>query len=190
MMPVILLVIILLSYLFLLSEIILILIKRSKQKTVKRKRDRGSLIILWIIITVSLTIGYSLAKYETWRTINYIIASFGILMFSIGSFIRWMAIIQLNRDFTVDVVINLEHQLKTDGLYRMVRHPSYLGLLLIMVGLSLGMNSLLSIMIVNIPVIVALLYRTSVEERILEEEFGPKYRDYKKRTKKVIPYIY
>jgi protein-S-isoprenylcysteine O-methyltransferase Ste14 len=189
-MPEMLFVIVLLSYLFLLSEIMLIIFKRSKKKSVKLKRDRGSLLILWISIAFSLTIGFSLAKYETWSIINYLIASFGILIFIIGSIIRWQAIIQLKKAFTVNVVINQEHQLRTDGLYRLSRHPSYLGLLLIMSGLSIGMNSLLSFIIVTIPFSAALLYRISVEERILKEEFGATYTDYIKKTKKIIPYIY
>jgi protein-S-isoprenylcysteine O-methyltransferase Ste14 len=168
----------------------LVLFKRSKQKSVKMKRDRGSLLILWIIIAVCLTAGFWLAKYDSWQLTNYIIASLGILLFIFGLIIRWLAIIQLKRAFTVNVVINRGHELKTDGLYGMVRHPSYLGLLLIMTGLSLGMNSLLSILLVTIPVFAALLYRIYVEEKILEEEFGVQYRDYIKEIKKIIPYIY
>jgi protein-S-isoprenylcysteine O-methyltransferase Ste14 len=90
----------------------------------------------------------------------------------------------------VDVVINRDHELKTDGLYGIVRHPSYFGLLLLLTGLSLGMNSLLSALLVIIAVSAALLYRISVEEKILEQEFGIMYRDYKTVTKKLIPFIY
>jgi protein-S-isoprenylcysteine O-methyltransferase Ste14 len=90
----------------------------------------------------------------------------------------------------VDVAINKVHQLKTDGLYKIVRHPSYLGLIMILGGFSLVMNSLPSILVVTVPVSAAILYRISVEERVLNEEFGDVYLDYKKNTRKIIPFIY
>lgn len=100
------------------------------------------------------------------------------------------AITQLKKAFTADVAITREHKLKTDGLYRLARHPSYLGLLLIMTGLAAGMNTLQSFFIATIPVSAALLYRISVEEKILKDEFGSGYMDYAKKTRKIIPLIY
>jgi protein-S-isoprenylcysteine O-methyltransferase Ste14 len=179
-----------LSYIFMISEIVVVFAKRSKQKTVKKKNDRGSLIILWIVITGSLTLGFYKARYETWVAINYLVASFGMALFSAGSLIRWLSIIQLKKAFTVDVVISREHKLKMDGLYSLVRHPGYLGLLLILTGLSAGMNSFQSFFIVTVPVSAALLYRIAVEEKMLIEEFGSGYCDYIRKTKKIIPYIY
>jgi protein-S-isoprenylcysteine O-methyltransferase Ste14 len=182
--------IILLSFLFLVSEIMLVFLKRSRKKNVKKKNDRGSMLILWIFITISLTAGFFLAKYETWHSANYILAFLGIILFISGSVMRWLSIIQLKKSFTVNVSINRDHKLKTDGLYRIVRHPSYCGLLLMMTGLSFGMNNLFSIILVIIPVSAALHYRISVEENILLEEFDNEYRDYMKKTKKLIPFIY
>jgi protein-S-isoprenylcysteine O-methyltransferase Ste14 len=97
---------------------------------------------------------------------------------------------QLKKAFTVDVAINQNHELKTDGLYKTVRHPSYFGLLLILSGLSIGMNSLLSFLVITLPVFLAISYRIYVEEVVLLEEFGAKYEEYRKATKKLIPYIY
>lgn len=179
-----------LSYLFLLSELVLTLTKRSRQKSRKRRNDKGSMIILWLTISVSLTLGFNLANYRTWSAGNYFLGSFGFLLSFSGMILRWTTIVQLKKDFTVDVAINQAHQLKTDGLYKIVRHPSYLGLIMILSGFSLVMNSLQSIIIVTIPVFAAILYRISVEESVLYEEFGNGYLDYKKRTRKIIPLIY
>jgi protein-S-isoprenylcysteine O-methyltransferase Ste14 len=183
-------IIIYLSFLFLLSEIILTLTKRSKKKSVKKKKDRGSMVLLWTVITTSLTAGFNLADYSTWNSLNYFISFFGLLLFLLGLIIRWTAIIQLKKAFTVDVAINQEHKLKTEGLYKIVRHPSYLGLLLIISGLSTGMNSLISFLVITIPVFLTIVYRINVEEAVLLEEFGSKYADYSKTTKKIIPYLF
>ena len=179
-----------LSFIFLFSEISLALAKRSKQKSVKKKSDRGSMVILWVMITIGITAGFYLGNHRVWVFSNYVIASFGMFLFFLGIVIRWAAIIQLKKAFTVDVAINKEHELKTDGLYKLVRHPSYFGLILIMTGLSVGMNSLFSFLVLTLPVFFALVYRIYVEEAVLMEEFGVKYKDYCKTTKKIIPYLY
>ena len=179
-----------LSYLFGTSELILTVTKRSKQKNVKRKNDRGSLIILWVIIIMSITAGFNLADYKTWNSLNYFIYAVGILVYLAGMIIRWTSIIQLKKAFTVDVVISQKQELKTDGLYKIVRHPSYLGIALISSGLSIGMNSLFSFLVLTLPVFFAIIYRIYVEEAILLEEFGVKYEKYCKTTRKIIPFIY
>jgi protein-S-isoprenylcysteine O-methyltransferase Ste14 len=179
-----------LSFLWLLSEIILMIAKRSKVKSVKKKRDRGSMLIMWICISASITAGFIFANRMKWNSINYLIWFFGLLTYFIGLFIRWSSIIQLKDAFTVDVAINQQHELKTDGLYRFIRHPSYLGLLLIISGLSFGMNSIYSIFVIIIPIFLAVSYRIQVEEKLLMSEFGEKYTQFKLTTKKIIPFIY
>jgi hypothetical protein len=56
--------------------------KRSKKQTVKKKNDRGSLILMWFIITIGLTVGFNLAYYGKWKISNYIIASAGLLFYN------------------------------------------------------------------------------------------------------------
>jgi protein-S-isoprenylcysteine O-methyltransferase Ste14 len=183
-------IIICLAYLFALSELILMLSKRSKKKTVKKKRDMGSLIALYVVFTISLTVGFTFADFRFQRLLNYFIATLGLLLYFLGLIIRWISILQLKKAFTVDVAINKEHELKTNGFYKIVRHPSYLGLLMIFTGLAISMNNILSILVISISVFLVIQYRIYVEETILCEEFGDKYRDYKKTTRKIIPFIY
>ena len=92
--------------------------------------------------------------------------------------------------FTVDVAIANEHTLKTNGLYKVVRHPSYLGLILIIAGLGLCLNSWLSFIIMFVPTFIAISYRIAIEEKALIEEFGDQYTQYKSKVKRLIPGIY
>ncbi len=179
-----------LSFLFFVSEILLVAFKRSKKIESKKQKDSWSLRLLWIAISLCFTFGFIFAKYEKWDLTNYIVALLGLLIMLIGIVIRWTSIIQLSSAFTVDVAIVKDHKLKTDGVYRYVRHPSYLGLLLIMVGFAVCMNSILSFFIVVIPILMTLLYRIYVEERILMSEFEDFYIDYKCKTKKLIPFVF
>ena len=179
-----------LSFLFMLSELILALTKHSARKSVLRRKDKGSLIIFWIIISVSLTVGFKLAKFNDWHFMNYIVASAGIVLILAGFGFRWYAVLQLRKAFTVDVAVSVNHVLKTDGLYRIVRHPGYFGLFLIMTGEALAMNTLISFIIVCIPLCLAVFYRIHIEEKLLEEFFGDAYRNYKLNTRRIIPFIY
>jgi protein-S-isoprenylcysteine O-methyltransferase Ste14 len=179
-----------LSYMFLLSELILMLAKRSKIKSVKRRGDKGSLVVLWVAISLFLPLGFGLARYGEWSSENYITGTIGILLSVSGLILRWATILQLKKAFTVDVAISNIQQLKTDGLFKIIRHPSYLGLLMIIGGFALMMNSLLSIIIVTVPVFAAIQYRIYIEEDVLRTEFGEVYQDYQKNTKKIIPFIY
>lgn len=178
---------ILLSVLFFLSEFLLMLVKRSKKIERKRQNDKGSLVLLWVVITLCFTFGFMFANYRAWTLINYAIAILGIMVILSGAIIRWLSIIQLSSAFTVNVAIANNHKLKTDGVYKYARHPSYFGLLFIMFGFSVSMNSYISILIITIPMLLAILYRIKVEEEILLAEFGDEYSNYKKNTKKLIP---
>ncbi len=181
-----------LSILYFLSEFILMLSKRSKDRRdkIKTQSDKHSLLILWITISLTITAAFFNADWKTWSLVNVIIAYAGVSILFVGVFIRWISITQLNEEFTVDVSIRKDHILKTDGLYKIVRHPSYFGLYLICVGLAIGMNSWTSFLIISIPLFAALSYRIKIEENALTKEFGEDYSNYKKRTSKLLPKIY
>ena len=178
------------SFLYLVSEMMLLLTKHSTKKSAVKQKDRGSLIFMWMAICAGLTFGFINARYASWNTADYFVASAGLLIIIAGFAIRWTAIMQLKNAFTVDVAINNTHELKTNGLYSIVRHPSYLGLLMIMTGEAISMDSLGSFIVVVLPVTLSIFYRIYIEEILLKEEFGETYKDYKRNTKRIIPYIY
>jgi len=178
------------SFLYLVSEMTLLLTKHSEKKSASKQKDRGSLIFMWMAICAGLTFGFINARYTSWNIADYFVASTGIILIIAGFAIRWTAIIQLKKAFTVDVAINSAHELKTNGLYKIIRHPSYLGLLLIMTGEAISMASLISFAVVFLPVCIAVIYRIHVEEQLLAEAFGEMYGIYKLNTKMIIPFIY
>ncbi len=174
-----------LSVAYAFSEFVLMLIKHSKIKAVKMRNDRGSMILIWCAISFGITGGFFLSE-----SVNDFWAGFGLVFIIAGIIIRWISIIQLGKSFTVDVAITDASKLKTDGLYEKVRHPSYLGLLLIIIGFSLTMYSFYSFLVLVVPVFLAISYRISVEEKVLMNEFGDSYNKYKTATKRIIPGIY
>jgi len=173
------------SFAFALSEFLLMLVKHSDSSTSKTRKDRGSLIFLWLMITIGFTSGFFLSK-----PFNYFWGGFGFVFIISGLIIRWIAILQLGKSFTVDVAISRSANLKSDGIYERIRHPSYSGILLVVVGFSAIMSSLYSFLVLVIPVFTAMVYRINTEEKVLLNEFGKNYRKYCSNTKKLIPFIF
>ncbi len=177
--------IIYLSLIFGFSELMLMVFKRSKAGFSKTQNDNGSMILIWIFITIGFFGGFYLSN-----PVNKFFEGFGFAFIVTGLIIRWVAILQLGKSFTVDVAITNTAKLKTDGLYERVRHPSYSGLLAIIMGFSFIMSSVYSFLVLGLPVFLAILYRINVEEKVLINEFGDSYLEYKNRTKRIIPGIF
>jgi protein-S-isoprenylcysteine O-methyltransferase Ste14 len=104
--------------------------------------------------------------------------------------IRAFAIFNLGRAFSANVAMRTGQKLQRSGLYRFVRHPSYLGLELVFLAFALHSRTWACFALVLIPPTLALLYRIHVEETALREAFGADYDDYCRSTKRLVPGIY
>jgi protein-S-isoprenylcysteine O-methyltransferase len=88
------------------------------------------------------------------------------------------------------VAIQSGHRLVDTGVYRHVRHPSYLGACIAYLGFGLGLGSYLSAAAVLGMVLIGYAYRIHVEEKALLESLGDEYAAYRRRTSRLIPGIY
>jgi protein-S-isoprenylcysteine O-methyltransferase Ste14 len=143
-------------------------------------------------IVLGIIIGFT-SKFMNIRWLfspDYLISSLGLVLIVIGVVIRWSAVRTLDKYFTVDVTILNDHKLIRSGLYKYVRHPSYLGLLIAVLGLGVTMVNWLSTIVMLVPHLIVILLRINEEERALEERFGDDYRVYCKETKRLIPLVY
>ena len=111
-------------------------------------------------------------------------------MIIVGLIIRITSIMTLKQHFTYTVTKIENHELIEAGLYKSIRHPGYLGQLIIFIGTSISLSNWLSVLFMIIPVLLGFIYRIKVEERFMIEQMGEKYIGYKKRTKRLIPKIY
>lgn len=157
----------------------------------KNNQDKGSIRIIWITIILANSLGvFSSILFKFPVSDNLFIPYFGLCLILFGMIFRFVSILTLGKFFTVDVTIQNNHELKKNGLYHFIRHPSYLGSILSFVGFGLSLNSWISFFIINIPVTIAMIYRINVEEKLLIEQFGSEYIDYMTKTNKLIPWIY
>jgi protein-S-isoprenylcysteine O-methyltransferase len=179
-----------LGLIYLVSEILLTLTRRLRSKT-GMKQDRSTLGMIWLVIAVSIMAGVFVAQNFRAAALPHgrMFASAGVV-FVAGLILRWWAIIALGRFFAVDVTIEKDHELVERGPFRIVRHPSYAGVLLAFVGLALSLRNWVALLVILLPISAAFIHRMNVEEDALSRALGPRYAEYMKRTKRLVPFIY
>jgi protein-S-isoprenylcysteine O-methyltransferase Ste14 len=113
----------------------------------------------------------------------------GVVLFTAGSALRLWPVFVLGHRFSGLVAIQPGHTLVTSGVYGMIRHPSYLGLLVNSLGWGLAFRSGVGVLLAAL-MIPPLLARIRAEERLLRTEFGAEYDAYRARTSRLIPGLY
>ena len=180
------------------SEVLLTLTRRSRSKT-GTKQDKSTLGMIWAVIAVSIAAGIFVARSGSLATGVIGLFDFpdsdwirvlAVGLFVAGLAVRWWAIVTLGRFFTVDVVVEKDHELVERGPFRWVRHPSYTGVLLAFVGWALTLGNWVAMAVVLVPIFVAFVRRMNVEEKALHRALGDRYVAYIRRTKRLIPGIY
>lgn len=182
--------IIAISYLYGFFEVFMNFRQRRKSN-VKISKDEGSLWLLYGLITVGYTLSFAIGatkigRVYPWNTFFIV----GMALFTIGLVIRIHSILTLRQYFTYSVTKVEKHTIITNGLYKFIRHPGYLGQLIIFVGISTSISNWLSILVMMFPVTLGYLYRIKVEEKFMADQFGDSYKNYQERTKKIIPMVY
>ena len=180
-----------LYWIWVVSEVVILVATRTRRST-GNVRDRGSLLILWAVIFVSLTVGISIGQTHppTMFSGAHWIRKVSLVLLVTGLAVRWMAIFTLGRSFSANVAIHATQTVHKTGLFRFVRHPSYSGLVIIFAAVGLHTRNWMGLAIILIPTAIALLYRIHVEEAALTQAFGQEYLDYSRCTKRLIPGIY
>lgn len=120
----------------------------------------------------------------------WLIFAVGCLVSLGGIALRRWSIAVLGRFFTRDVMIREAHTVVSNGPYRLLRHPSYTGILLAMLGYGLMLGNWLSLIVLAGGFCVAVLPRIRHEERVLETGLGAPYREFEKTRKRLIPLVW
>jgi protein-S-isoprenylcysteine O-methyltransferase Ste14 len=157
-----------------------------------KKEDRRN---RWIFVPFAvLTIGVALLPpyldgQGRWTTDEAVTPYIGLALLAFGGGLRIAAVFVLGRRFTGLVAIQEGHRLVTSGLYGVVRHPSYAGMLAWMAGYVLVFRCWLGLLLVAATLAI-LVARMNAEEALLESEFGEEYASYRRRTWRLVPWVY
>ena len=191
-MPPFYLLVIIVSAVWILSEVGLAILRRSSKTSSATHQEGGSPRSLWLTIIPCITIGV----FWSFQTLGFIksarlyIIWFGLALIILGLIIRWIAIYTLRKYFTVDVAIFKDHQVIKNGIYKSIRHPAYAGGLVFFFGLGWALGNWVSFIIIFFPILFAFIRRINIEEKALVFSLGEEYAEYMRKTKRLIPKIY
>lgn len=172
------------------GEIFIAIATRTRRRDA-RVQDRGTQIILWAAIVLSLSLsGWLQELLPPDMPFSHALrpVSLGILI--AGLTVRVAAILTLGRSFTANVATHATQTIERRGLYRFIRHPSYLGMEIIFLAIGVHTRSWICLAVVLVLPTLAVLYRIHVEEIALRGAFGEDYVAYSRTTRRLIPGIY
>jgi protein-S-isoprenylcysteine O-methyltransferase Ste14 len=156
------------------------------------REDRGNRWVIAALGVIGLIAGYLPAYTDRigfWVLDGNGLRWLGVVLFAAGGALRLWPVFVLGRRFSGLVAIQPGHALVTTGIYGVIRHPSYLGLLVNAAGWALAFRSGVGLLLVALmlPVVLA---RINAEERLLRAQFGGVYDAYRDRTARLIPGLY
>ena len=128
-------------------------------------------------------------RREFWTMDGDTVRWIGVVLYAVGGALRLWPVFVLGGRFSGLVAIQPGHTLVTDGIYRTIRNPSYLGLFVLSLGWALAFRSLAGVLLVAF-MIPALIARIRSEEALLRSQFGEAYDAYCARTWRLVPGLY
>ena len=166
---------------------------RKRLRAGAQRQDGGSLVVLYVLLIGGILFCTLLAFEVSATTIMSAPIVFfwlGIVLMNTGIVLRFYAIRVLGAFFTTTVAVAPNQRVIESGPYRFIRHPSYSGLLITLMGYGLCMTNWLSLLVLLGCALMGLSYRIHVEEHVLQVQLGEPYQDYMRRTKRLIPFVF
>jgi protein-S-isoprenylcysteine O-methyltransferase Ste14 len=156
------------------------------------KEDRGNRWVLGAFSVIAMLLTYFSAytdRIAFWTLDGDTLRWAGVVVCFLGGVLRIIPVYVLKNRFSGLVAIQPGHKLETGGIYRVIRNPSYLGMLVTSLGWVLAFRSGVGVLLA-LSLLIPLVARMHAEERLLREQFGADYEAYFKRTWRLVPGIY
>ncbi|MFX0152720.1 MAG: methyltransferase family protein [Candidatus Hodarchaeota archaeon] len=166
-------------------------------RPVSAKEDKFNRSVL-IISFLSMPIVFIMPYFEYRMIMNQILSPLitalisisGSVLLILGGILLLLGRIQLGEYGGPKIIVEDKHKLITTGLYQFIRHPMYLGFLLLFFGYSLAFGSFVMTIVITFIFFLIFKNRMDIEERLLISEFGEEYLRYMGRTKRLFPILY
>lgn len=158
------------------------------EKFVPRQR------IVRVAVTLLLFIGLVLVPFADRRSLlvmdeSPVLRWCGLLLGTLGLGLVFWSGLTLGRFYSQEVTLQEGHRLITHGPYRLIRHPRYLGILIMGIGQSLLFRSWIGLGITAL-VMMIVVFRIRDEEALMSREFGTAWQAYCSKTWKVFPHLW
>jgi protein-S-isoprenylcysteine O-methyltransferase Ste14 len=123
-------------------------------------------------------------------SINLVGGLLALAVMVIGMGLRVWAASTLGKYYTRTLLTADDQKVVTIGPYARIRHPGYLGDILMWSGFGVLTSNLILVTLFPVMFVVIYLYRISVEEKMLLKTLGDEYSQYQKRTYRLVPFVY
>jgi len=165
----------------------------GQQQTKGKKQALESFLMINIIWYGSILYSFFDNFNLNWTVLNqdfWLLRTLGILFSVSGLIIRFISRRQLGKSYSAHIESSPDHILVKDGIYSWLRHPAYLGLGLLFLGIPFCLGSWGGALVAGLMGLPSLVYRIKIEEQALLEWFGNAYKQYSQETWRMIPYLW
>jgi protein-S-isoprenylcysteine O-methyltransferase Ste14 len=154
--------------------------------------SRVSEVLFRLFVMFGALVAGVLSGVAQWATIGSVRVAdwIGLVLLWCGISLRVWSFHTLGRYFTFTIQTSSDQLVIADGPYKLIRHPSYAGLLLAVMAVGLFIGNWLSLVCLTVAIAGALVFRIRVEERALMQNLGDSYRDYATTHKRLVPGIW
>ena len=148
--------------------------------------------VLWLTLTGSVIAAMSLGRADPlpWPGGRVWPVVAGLALMCVGIGLRGWSIATLGRLFQYRIEVQPGHRVVSDGPYRYVRHPSYSGIVLVLIGIALATGDVLSVIVVAVLGSIGLTVRIRAEERQLTDALGAQYERFAAQRKRLVPGVW
>jgi len=177
--------------LWIVPEIIASIFKRSTATS--QVSDRGSLTLIALLWWVGISSGFLASFLLPQMAIHWgrtTVFFVGVSLMIAGTAFRWYSARLLGKYFTFDVATQGGQVLVESGPYRYIRHPSYSGALVSLLGFGLALGNRAALAMAVSCLAAAYAYRIPVEEGALSAALGESYNQYMRRTWRLVPFLF
>jgi len=177
-----------LCVLVMLAAIIVSFLNTKQPREFKERRSpvaTASMTAFFVLLYFTIRFRWSALEPSGWIAVR----SFGLALMLFGAAFNVWGRFYLRTNWADHVRIYDDQTLITTGPYRIVRHPLYASLIWMFYGAAIAYLNPLAAIENTLIFIPAMIYRSNLEERALQETFGGQYSDYRKRTGRFFPTI-
>jgi protein-S-isoprenylcysteine O-methyltransferase Ste14 len=163
---------------------------KTEKSVAATKDDNKSTYLILLTFFVVLIVSIAMNAFNIGSFHNLSIGRIGLGIMILGLLIRISSMLTLKNYYTRTLITVDKQEIIQKGIYKSIRHPGYLGTILIWSAAGLAMNNLLIFIIGTILIVVAYYYRIENEERMLQQQFDAQYTDYKNHSWRLIPFVW
>ncbi len=164
--------------------------ERQDQKAKRINRQTVYLVVVQLLgLLLLISLGYCDRRGLGVMPENEGVRLVGLGLAYLGGTVMFWSVLDLGRQYSPEVTIQKEHHLITHGLYGFIRHPRYLGLVVLVLGSALAFRSWTGIA-ADVILLASLLWRIRDEEAMLQREFGTEWDAYARRTRRLVPWVW